>query len=76
MWLTFDGDIYEPHIKNNDILDNNSVEMHMLVIKSYEMRFKLIRIGLQSISVSKGKHRDEYIEIHGISIEFGIGKEP
>lgn len=48
----------------------------MLVIKSYETRFKLIRIGLQSISVSKGKHHDEYTGIHGISIEFGIGKEP
>lgn len=76
MWLTF-GDIYEPCVKNNDVLDNNSVEItHMLVIKSYETRFKLIRIGLQSISVSKSKHRDEYIGIHGISIEFGIGKEP
>lgn len=76
MWLTFGGDIYEPRVKNN-VLDNNSIEItRMLVIKSYETRFKLIRIGLQSISVSKGKHRDEYIGIHGISIEFGIGKEP
>lgn len=76
MWLTFGEDIYEPRVKNN-VLDNNSVEItRMLVIKSYETRFKLIRIGLQSISVSKGKHRDEYIGIHGISIEFGIGKEP
>lgn len=57
MWLTF-GDIYEPCVKNNDVLDNNSLEItHMLVIKSYEMRFKLIRIGLQSISVSKSKHQ-------------------
>ena len=76
MRLIFSDDIYEPCVKKNN-LDNNSVEItHMLVIKSYETRFKLIRIGLQSISVSKGKHHDEYIGIHGISIKFGIGKEP